>query len=243
MTGAGIFPVAVLAGGLGTRLRPLTADVPKALVEINGEPFIAHQLRLLRDRGVEYVVLCAAYRAEMIRARVGDGCDFGLRVEYSLDGPSLRGTAGAIRQALPLLGERFFVLYGDSYLPCDYAGVQREFLGSGKLGLMTVFRNEGRWDTSNVEFAAGRIRAYDKRNPTPRMRHIDHGLGVFHRRAFAAVPEEGAYDLAQLYQDLLGRDELAAYEVRERFYEAGSIGGIRELEQYLRGKDRLEERG
>ena len=176
-------PVAILAGGLATRLRPLTETIPKALIEINGEPFAAHQLRLLKSRGIERVVFCVGYRAEMIEEYVGPGGRFGLDVSYSSDGPVLRGTAGAIHQAIPLLGDRFFVLYGDSYLPCNYAAVEGAFLDSGRQGLMTVFRNEGRWDTSNVEFAGGRILAYDKKQHPPRMQHIDYGLGVFHRSA------------------------------------------------------------
>ena len=161
--------------------------LPKALVDINGEPFIAHQLRLLHANGIRRVVLCLGYLGEWCAHFVGDGSAFGLEVEYSFDGPVLRGTAGAIHQALPLLGSAFFVLYGDSYLPCDYAAVEEAFRQSGKPGLMTVFRNEGQWDSSNVEFAAGRILAYDKKNRTPRMRYIDYGLGVFDRRTFEAL--------------------------------------------------------
>jgi NDP-sugar pyrophosphorylase family protein len=229
-----VLPVAILAGGLATRLRPVTESIPKALIEVNGEPFLAHQLRLLRDRGIQRAVVCAGYLGERIRSFAGAGEAFGLRIDYSFDGPVLLGTGGAIRRALPLLGESFFVVYGDSYLPCDYAAVAEAFRGSGKSALMTVFRNEGRWDSSNVEFSGGRILAYDKVRRTPRMRHIDYGLGAFSREAFAAVPEDRPSDLAALYQDLLLRGDLAACEVGRRFYEIGSWEGIRELEEYLK---------
>ena len=172
-----MLPVAILAGGLATRLRPLTERIPKALVEINGEPFIAHQLRLLHARGIRRVVLCLGYLGEMVRQFVGDGQTFQLDVAYSFDGPALRGTAGAIHEALPLLGDTFFVLYGDSYLPCDYDTVENAFVRSGKTALMTVFRNDSLWDSSNVEFAGDRILAYDKKNRTPRMHYL-------HRRSF-----------------------------------------------------------
>jgi N-acetyl-alpha-D-muramate 1-phosphate uridylyltransferase len=228
-----MLPVAILAGGLATRLRPVTDTIPKALVEINGEPFLAHQLRLLRQSGLERIVLCTGYRGDQVRDFAGDGRAFGLQIEYSADGPRLLGTAGAIRCALPLLGESFFVLYGDSYLPCDYAAVERSFLLSGRFGLMTVHANEGRWDTSNVEFAGGRILAYDKTNRTPAMRHIDYGLGAFHRTAFDTVPDDGPTDLAAVYRQLLANGELAAYEVPTRFYEIGSPEGIRELAELL----------
>jgi NDP-sugar pyrophosphorylase family protein len=229
-----MLPVAILAGGLATRLRPITDLIPKALVEIAGEPFIAHQLRLLQSRGIGRVVLCLGYRGEMVRDLVGDGRDFGLSVEYSFDGPVLRGTAGAIHQALPLLEDAFFVLYGDSYLTCDYAAVEQAFLASGKTGLMTVFQNEGQWDSSNIEFTAGRILAYDKKNRTPQMRYIDYGLGVFHRRAFAGLAPDAVADLAALYRELLAQDELAAFLVKERFYEIGSVAGIQELSEALK---------
>jgi NDP-sugar pyrophosphorylase family protein len=228
-----MLPVAILAGGLATRLRPITDQIPKALVKINGEPFIAHQLRLLRSKGIRRVVLCLGYRGEMVRELVAEGGAFGLSVDYSFDGPVLRGTAGAIHEALPLLGEAFFVLYGDSYLPCDYAAVERAFHYSARSALMTVFRNADQWDASNVEFAGGRILAYDKKNRNPRMCHIDYGLGVFARRAFANIAPGSVYDLAGLYTELLAKNELAAWEAKERFYEIGSLAGIQELSEAL----------
>jgi N-acetyl-alpha-D-muramate 1-phosphate uridylyltransferase len=230
---AELYPVAILAGGLATRIRPLTESIPKALLDVNGEPFVAHQLRLLRSSGVERAVVCAGYRGEMIREFVGDGARFGLRVDFSFDGPVLLGTGGAIKRALPLLGERFFVIYGDSYLPCDYRGAREAFDRSGKLALMSVYENGGRWDRSNVEFAAGRLLAYDKREQTPRMRHIDYGLGIFQARAFDVVPDGEPYDLAALYRELLARGELAAWEAGERFYEVGSFEGLDEMRRYL----------
>jgi NDP-sugar pyrophosphorylase family protein len=228
-------PVAILAGGVATRLHPVTETTPKALVDVNGEPFIAHQLRQLREQGITHVVACVGYLGDMIRDRVGEGARFGLRVEYSFDGPRLLGTGGAIAKAVPLIGDSCFVLYGDSYLACDYHAVHTAFEHSGALGLMTVFRNEDRWDASNVEFRAGRIVAYDKHQRTPRMRHLDYGLGVFAAAAFARVPADEPCDLATVYQDLLGRGELAAYEATERFYEIGTPAGLEETRRHLRG--------
>jgi NDP-sugar pyrophosphorylase family protein len=225
-----MLPVAILAGGLATRLGPLTEKVPKSLILIDGEPFVAHQLRLLQSRGIHRVILCLGHLGEQIERVVGNGRAFGVEVTYSYDGPTLLGTAGAIRTALPELGENFFVIYGDSYLVCDYAAVEQEFLQRRKLGLMTVFRNDGQWDTSNVDFEDGRILAYSKKNRTPRMRYIDYGLGVFRAEAFAGT---GATDLADVYEELLRAGELAALEVRERFYEIGSPSGLREMTNFL----------
>ena len=225
--------LAILAGGLATRLRPMTETVPKSLLEVNGEPFAMHQLRLLQANGIRRVVICIGHLGALVQRAIGDGGALGLEVDYSIDGPVLLGTAGAIKNALPKLGKTFFVMYGDSYLPCDYAAISRNFESAGVLGMMTVFRNEGKWDTSNVEFAAGKIVAYSKANRNPRMRYIDYGLGVFRAEAFDILPVGEASDLAELYMDLLQRRQLAAYEVTERFYEIGSPEGLRETAEFL----------
>src|SRR5215471_16486546 len=219
-------PIAILAGGLATRLRPVTETIPKALIEVAGEPFLAHQLRLLHQNGFERVVLLAGYLGAQIQDFAGGGSNVGLQVEYVFDGPKLLGTGGALRRALPILGDEFAVIYGDSYLRCDYAAAIAAFRESGRQGLMTVYRNEGLWDTSNVEFASGHILAYDKSNRTPAMHHIDYGLGAFHAAAFDEVPEGVPYDLATVYRQLLARGELAAWESPARFYEIGSVEGI-----------------
>jgi len=222
-------PVAILAGGLATRLRPITETIPKSLVDVCGEPFVAHQLRLLRSHGIDDVVLCVGYLGEQIEQVVGSGSAFGLRVRYAFDGEQLLGTGGAVRRALAMLGDEFFVLYGDSYLLCDYQAVLRSFRASGKLALMTVYRNEGKYDTSNVQYEAGAIQRYDKTARSPAMRHIDYGLGLFRRETFAEVPEGACLDLAKLYQTLLAKGQLAGYEVTERFYEIGSVAGLEEF--------------
>jgi NDP-sugar pyrophosphorylase family protein len=228
-----VLTLALLAGGMATRLRPITEQIPKSLVELHGQPFIAHQLRLLESNGIRRVVVCVGFLGEMIRQVIGNGQKFGVEVEYSFDGETLLGTAGAIKRALPFLGDAFFVLYGDSYLACDYMSVEGNFRHSGKLALMTVFRNEGRWDTSNVEFENGSIRAYSKKNRTPRMHYIDYGLGVFSAQAFEHIPPGEPCDLAELYGRILQSGQLAGMEVHHRFYEIGSPEGLQETADFL----------
>jgi NDP-sugar pyrophosphorylase family protein len=227
-------PVAVLAGGLATRLKPVTERIPKLLVEVAGEPFFSHQLRLLKGAGLRHIVLCIGHLGGQIVERYGDGSKWGLKIEYSEDGPKLLGTGGALIRALPFLGEAFYVLYGDSYLPIDYLEVGRSFLKSGKLGLMTVYENSGQYDTSNVWFEGGVIQAYDKRNRLPGMRHIDYGLGLFRKSAFDGFPRDGVVDLADVQKALLARGELAGFEMKKRFYEIGSPAGLKELDGILR---------
>ena len=232
---------AILAGGLATRLRPLTETIPKSLIDVNGEPFIAHQLRLLRENQIERVVLCVGYLGQEIQEIIGHGARFDLQVEYSFDGPKLIGTAGALKGALPFLPDDFLVLYGDSYLDFDYQAAWRSFKASNKLSLMTVFANEGRWENSNVEYDGVSIISYDKQNATRQMRYVDYGLGIFKKEAFGFVPTRQPHDLAQLYQDLLKQDQLAAFEVRNRFYEIGSVSGLQETREYLASRSKAKE--
>ena len=227
-------PVAILAGGLATRLRPITERIPKLLVEVAGEPFFSHQIRLLKASGLTRLVLCIGYLGEKIVEAYGDGSRFGVKIDYVFDGPKLLGTGGALIQALPKLGEAFYVLYGDSYLKIDYAATAEFFVKSGKLGLMTVFENRGRFDTSNVWFENGAIKLYDKKARLPEMHHIDYGLGLFRSQAFDGFPRDQVVDLAEVQKTLVARGELAGYEVTERFYEIGSPAGLAELDTLLR---------
>jgi NDP-sugar pyrophosphorylase family protein len=232
-------PVAILAGGRATRLGAIAKEIPKLLVEVAGEPFFTHQLRLLRSAGLHRIVLCVGHLGDQIQAKYGDGAGWGVQIDYSFDGPVLLGTGGALIRALPRLGGAFYVLYGDSYLPIDYRAVGDSFLASGRLGMMTVFENRGRFDASNVHFEGGAIRVYDKRILQPGMRHIDYGLGVFQAGAFDGFPRDAPTDLADVQMALVARGELAGYELHERFYEIGSPGGLSELDRLLREKSRM----
>ena len=229
-----VLPVAILAGGLATRLRPITEKIPKLLVEVAGEPFFSHQIRLLKAAGLTRLVLCVGYLGVKIVEQYGDGSKWGVTIEYAFDGPKLLGTGGALIAALPKLGDAFYTLYGDSYLPIDYGAVGNFFIQSGQLGLMTVYENHERYDASNVWFDQGKIKVYDKKNKVPQMHHIDYGLGVFRAAAFDGFPRDAVVDLADVQKSLLARGQLAGFEVKERFYEIGSPEGLRELDQLLR---------
>jgi N-acetyl-alpha-D-muramate 1-phosphate uridylyltransferase len=220
-----VIPVAVLAGGLGTRLGALGQTTPKALIEVAGRPFALWQLELLRAHGVGRVVMCVGHHGERIEAEIGT--PFGLDVRYVHDPPELAGTAGALRGALDHLGDPFLVLYGDTYLRIDYADVARA--AAGRRGLMTVLRNEGRWDTSNAIFDGERVVRYDKRSPTPDMQWIDYGLGALRADALD-LPGD---DLADVYRALAERGELSGYVASERFYEIGTPGSLAETAAFL----------
>ena len=226
--------IAVLAGGLATRMRPLTEPLPKALLEVAGEPFLAHQLRLYGRQGIENVKLLVGYRWEQIQAFAGDGSRFGVKVDYIIDGPKLIGTGGAIRRALDQLGREFLVTYGDAWLDTPYGPVVEAFHASGAQALMCVFRNENRWDTSNVVFENGVIRLYSKTRRLSEMHHIDWGLGMLKAAVLAPRPVDEPWDLSELYEELSAAGRLAGYEVAQRFYEIGSLAGLAETDRLLR---------
>jgi N-acetyl-alpha-D-muramate 1-phosphate uridylyltransferase len=227
--------VVLLSGGLGTRLAAVARDIPKAMVDVCGKPFIEWQLRMLAREGMRRVVVCAGFRGEQIREYVGTGGAFGVSVEYSFDGPVMLGTAGAVRKALPLLGDEFFVMYGDSYLTVSFGGLRDYFRRAGgeKAGVMTVLKNDNRWDRSNVVFRNDSVLRYDKRNAAPDMHHIDYGLSLLRRSVFESAPEGREYDLAAVFAKLAGERALLGYEVTERFYEIGSPEGLEETRKFI----------
>jgi len=228
-------PVCVLAGGRGTRLGAEVRDTPKPLVSVAGRPFLLWVLELLAAHGARDVVLCVGYLGDRFAAALADGGELGLRVQIIDDGPRLLGTAGAVRNAAHLLGDRWLVLYGDTYLRVDYRAVATAHVESELPALMTVLRNDDRWDTSNVELGEGVVRAYNKRAPTSNMRWIDYGLGALTPDALAVAPDED--DLAELYRILAERGDLAAFEATERFYEIGTPAARRETELFLASRD------
>jgi NDP-sugar pyrophosphorylase family protein len=215
---------------------PRTESVPKALLPVAGVPFVDHQLRWLAGHGVDEAVLAIGHLGSMLRDHVGDGARLGLRVRYVDEGDDLRGTAGAVRFAVDegALRPVFLVTYGDSYLPIDFGDFGRAFERSGARAMMSVYRNEGRWDASNVVLSSGRVALYDKRAHDPRMAHIDYGLLAFRRDTIVErIRPGGRGDLADLLRDLSIEGQLAAYESPVRFFEVGSTAGLEDLERQL----------
>ncbi|QWD96925.1 sugar phosphate nucleotidyltransferase [Polynucleobacter sp. MG-6-Vaara-E2] len=228
-----MLPVVILAGGLATRLRPYTETVPKAMITIAGEPFISHQLIYLKKQGITNVIMCLGYLGNEIRNYVESKDGFGLKISYSHDGDELVGTGGAIKKALPLLTDIFFVLYGDSYLPINYETIEKFFFSKNYSALMTVFENNGKFDKSNVRFSNDIVLEYDKKISKSEMRHIDYGLGVLRKSLFDDRPTK--FDLTEIYSSLAAKNKLAGFEVFERFYEIGSFNGIKDTNIFLTG--------
>lgn len=244
MIGARMPKLALLLGGKATRLYPLTNCCPKALLPLAGQPFLAHQLKWLATQGVQHIVLCCGHLAEPIRNFAGDGSRFGVKLDYSEDGEALLGTAGAIEKALPLLGETFAVLYGDTLLAEPLAPVWQSFRVRKLIALMTALENHQAWDQSNTAIETGWVKQYKKGTVEAGFTHIDYGFSIFEARCFAAscarvrrasnAQLDPQLDLGQVFRDLIARSELAAYSVQERFYEIGSLAGLRETEEALK---------
>ena len=232
-----MLPIVILAGGVATRLSPITKTIPKSLLDVAGEPFISYQLRELARQGICDVVLCIGHLGEQIEAFVKDGAEYGLCVQYSYETKNLLGTGGAISNALHLLKDEFFVLYGDSWLEIDYCSVYESFRNSNCSALMTVFRNDGQWDASNVEMDGEKIKLYSKTRRNLRMTHIDYGLGILKQEVFRQHVQGANFDLSEIYENLSETGRLASFEAKKRFYEIGSREGLYEMNQLLKQKN------
>jgi len=229
-------PVVVLAGGLATRLGKITEKKPKSLIDINGIPFVLHQLKLFQINGIDHVHYCLGYHGNMIEEVVQKSdLSAEMKITYSYDGDKLLGTGGAIKNALFMLPEAFFIIYGDSFLDIDYQSVEKYYYESANesCGLMVVYKNSNRFDTSNVIFEKNRIVLYSKKRLSSRMKYIDYGLGILRKFHFNATPDKEPFDLSEIYEKLSVNGGLLGYETENRFYEIGSLKGIEDLSNYL----------
>ena len=228
--------MAILAGGLATRLGEISKEKPKCLIEVNGRPFVDWQLERLIESGYSKFVFCVSHKSESIKKYLGDGTDRGIEILYSVDGEKQLGTGGALKKAIPLLTEKFGVIYGDSYLPIDTKKIENQFLMSDLLGAMTIYKNYDQFDKSNVEFEKGKILNYAKGTSNPKMKYIDYGLSYFRAEAFSTYPEGKSFDLSELLEFLVREQHIMGFEVHERFYEIGSMAGIEDFRTYLERK-------
>jgi NDP-sugar pyrophosphorylase family protein len=229
-----MLPLAILAGGYATRLGSLTTETPKCLVEISGRPFVDWQLDLLMEQGYSNFIFCVSFKSDAVQEYLGDGSERGARIQYSLDGDTQLGTGGAIQKALPKLGDKFGVIYGDSYLPTNYMAAEQFFLNSRANALMTVYENKNQFDFSNVEFIDGELINYEKGSNSRQMHHIDYGITFFREATFHPWRNLPSFDLSEVCHQLATRGELLGFEVFERFYEIGSLQGIEQFSRYLK---------
>ncbi|OGC81285.1 MAG: hypothetical protein A2W07_06175 [candidate division Zixibacteria bacterium RBG_16_43_9] len=231
----------ILAGGLATRMMPLTSKLPKSMLQIKGRPFLEYQLELLKEYEIKDILLCVGYKGELIKNHFGDGRKFGVNLSYSFDGDKLLGTAGALKKAYKLLNENFFLMYGDSYLPYDYQEIEESFKRSDKLSLMVAYKNQNRFDKSNLLIQDGMIKLYDKTLRGENLEYIDAGLSILKKEVLNLVPEEEPYDLEELYRALISEEEMSAFEVKQRFYQIGSFEGLEEFKNLVEKGERIHD--
>ena len=226
--------VIIIAGGLGTRLGQLTLNQPKSMIQILGKPFIEYQFDLLTKGSVTDVVLCLGYQGKQIADYCGDGRKFGVNLRYSFEDKPL-DTAGAIKLAEPLLEEYFFTLYGDSYVFIDFKDMLSSIRKGNKIGAMSVFQNQDRFDKSNTAVVDGRVTFYSKEQRA-NLKYIDYGVNLFRKEVLKLIPNGEPYSMGTLFNQLIGRQELLAYEVKKRFFEIGSVNGLTEFTEYVKGE-------
>lgn len=218
---------------MATRLGDLTRQQPKSMVMVKGKPFLEYQLEFLRKAGITDIVLCIGHLGDQIESYFGDGTGFGVNIGYSRE-LKLLGTAGALRKAEALLQDAFFTLYGDSYLFLDFSQLMSYFRSQGKLALMTVFKNCDRYDRSNTAIAGNMVTEYSKNGTGADMVYIDYGANVFDRRVLNLIPEDEPYQMEDLFPRLIEKGDLLAFEVKERFYEIGSLRGLADFTRFVR---------
>lgn len=236
-----MFPIVILAGGLATRLRPITEKIPKSLIEINGLPFVYHQLELLEKKGFKNIHFCLGFLGEQVENSVKESEYFKrINISFSYDGNTLLGTGGTIRKIINQLPEYFFVTYGDSYLDIDFYDIQEifELKKQRFTSLMTVYENSNLFDKSNVVFENGSIELYSKSKKDSKMAYIDYGVGILSNKSMDFYDKNIIFDLGELYENLSLKKELYGYEVFQRFYEIGSLQGIEDLSNYLNLKNK-----
>jgi NDP-sugar pyrophosphorylase family protein len=231
-----MLPVAILAGGLATRLGSISKNTPKSLIGIQDKAFIDWQLELLIDQGYEEFVICISHFAEKIRFHIENGQKYRASIKFSIDGAVPAGTGGALRKALPLLGDDFAVIYGDSFLPIDYSAVEKRYRELNCDALMTVLKNDNAYDKSNLNYSNSKISEYNKFHPNSSMLHIDYGLTYLNSAVFDSLIEPDPVDLSLLYGKLSKSGRLYGFEVYNRFYEIGSLSGLKDFSEYLERK-------
>ncbi len=229
--------VVILAGGLGTRLRPITEKMPKPMAPVMGEPFLHWQLKDLKRQGYQRVLLLTAYLGEQIEQHFGDGSKYGMQITYSRE-PSPLGTGGALRHALSKLENEFFLLNGDSFLMAPLDQMALTFHKSTCSAMISTYSHQPTHPPMpvipNLECQGGRVIRYEKdAGPEKGFHQIDSGVYLLKRSILGSRPE-GIFALADLWPPLIAEGSLAAFGVDDRFYDIGTMDRLAEFESAIR---------
>jgi len=223
----------ILAGGLATRLRPLTETIPKSMLLINNKPFLQYQLELLKNNGITDIVLCVGYLHDQIEDYFKDGKIIGVNIKYSVERNDLLGTAGALKNAEDLLQDKFFLTYGDSCVFLDFREIWSHFNSYSELALLVVYKNYNKYDKSNVCLKGNKVSKYDKKAMDNNMVYIDYGVSLLRKNILRFIPDGTVYSLEDVFKEIIEQNSMLAFEAKERFYEIGSFKGLEEFTNFI----------
>lgn len=230
----------IVAGGLATRLGKRSEKIPKSMIKVSGKPFLQYQIELLKQRGIKRILLCIGYLGEQIRTYFGDGKNFGIEIQYSMEVENLLGTGGALKKAEPLLDNDFFLMWGDSYLLLDYRDIWNAYIKSGYKGLMVIYKNYNQRAKSNVIYKNGKIVLYDKWSSQPEMIYVDNGLSALNKVILNEIPSKRKFPVEKIFHKWSKEGKFAAYETKQPFYEIGSTSGLKEFKSFVSHQDSVD---
>ncbi len=233
--------VVILAGGLATRLRSITNKISKSIIRINEKPFLEYQIELLKKNNLTDILLCIGHLGSQIKDYFGNGKNWGVRLSYSEEKENLLGTGGALKKAENLLEDEFFVMYGDSYLILDYQDIADYFHNFDKQGLMVVYKNYNQFDKSNLIVENGLVKLYDKEGVNSKIVYIDEGISILKKEILSDFPPHIPFALDRIFQRLISKKELLAFETKQRFYEIGSPQGLSDFKKLILKKEAVPE--
>jgi NDP-sugar pyrophosphorylase family protein len=228
--------IVILCGGLGTRLSHLTKYTPKSMIQIEGKPFLEYQIENLKKQSIKDIVLCVGHLSEKIEEYFGKGEKFEVNIKYSYEKEKLFGPIGALKNTEPLLEETFFIMYGDSYLSVDLHKVQNYFMQHDKPALMVVYKNQDKYDRSNLIVQDNMVIGYGEKERTRDMIYIDYGTSILRKKILEILPKDTPISTEQFFSDLVKKRELMAFEAEERFYHIGDLESLEEFRSYIRTK-------
>jgi len=224
--------IAIICGGLATRLGSLATNIPKSMIDIDGKPFLEQQIEMLKKHNITDIVLCVGHLSDKIEDYFGNGDKFGVNIKYSQDGAKALGPIGAIKNAESLLDDVFFIMYGDSYLSVDFQKAYSFFKEHDKLGLMVVYKNNDKYDKSNLVIKDNMVVGYREKEAV----YIDYGTSILRKKALDLVPKNTMYSTGQFFSDLISKKELLAFEAEKRFYHIGNPDALEELRSFIRSQ-------
>jgi N-acetyl-alpha-D-muramate 1-phosphate uridylyltransferase len=228
--------IVIMAGGLGTRLRPLTYDIPKPMIPIHGKPYLWYQLDYLKKYHLNHILILAGYLGQQIENYFGNGSELDIKIQYSFESEPM-GTGGGLKFAAPLLEDEFMVIYGDSFLPIDLSDLIKTYRFMKSTGLLVVYDN--RFGDSNVKNNVAidgnnLILKYQKNTDDDSLNYVESGISVFNKSICELIPANKKTSLEEeIFPKLIDNKKLKAYITTQRFYDIGTPDRLKTIETFF----------